>query len=208
MLAGERYGRLVAIAEIAERSARREVLWRFRCDCGNECSAVSSRVISGRKKSCGCVHRDRMTSLGRSKATHRLAGTPEHIVWASMIQRCENPKHRFFDLYGGRGIRVCGRWRRSFADFLADMGLRPSPTHQIDRFPDNDGPYEPGNCRWATPSQQQRNKGTSRLVEYNGVEMPLIEACGKASLPYKIVHGRLRRGWTTERALSEPLSSR
>lgn len=92
---------------------------------------------------------------------HGLTKTVEYRAWHSMKQRCLNPKCRRWNKYGGRGIAICQKWLDSFEAFLADMGPRPSPDHSIDRI-DNDGDYEPGNCRWATRSQQQQNKGGYR----------------------------------------------
>lgn len=90
--------------------------------------------------------------------------TPEYCAWSNMIQRCTNPKHPSFREYGGAGIAVCRRWRESFAAFLADMGRRPSARHSIDRYPDNSGGYEPGNCRWATQSEQNFNRRPRRRL--------------------------------------------
>jgi hypothetical protein len=91
-------------------------------------------------------------------ATHRLSNTPEYNSWVGMKGRCLNEHGPDFRLYGGRGIAVCERWRDSFEAFYTDMGPRPSPMHSIDRFPNNDGHYEPGNCRWATPREQRLNQ--------------------------------------------------
>lgn len=92
---------------------------------------------------------------------------PEYAPWQSMLTRCLNPNAADYPAYGGRGILVCHRWRK-FAHFRADMGPRPSPAHSLDRYPNQDGNYEPGNVRWATPQEQARNRSTNRLITYQG----------------------------------------
>lgn len=103
---------------------------------------------------------ERMTKHGHT-ADHKT--TPEYRAWANMHTRCSNPKSSYFPRYGGRGISVCSRWD-SFEFFLSDMGNRPSRGHSLDRFPNRDGNYEPGNCRWATSQEQNRNRSTTRAV--------------------------------------------
>jgi hypothetical protein len=110
-----------------------------------------------------------LTHSNMAQRTHgestRGGPTPEYTVWALMKQRCNNPRSTAFFYYGARGIGVCERWTNSFEAFLADMGRRPSPQHSIDRYPDNDGDYEPGNCRWATKQEQQVNKKRRRRTK-------------------------------------------
>lgn len=118
-----------------------------------------------------------------------------------MRQRCENPRDRKYPEYGGRGITVCQSWRESYAAFLADVGRRPSPRHSLDRWPDNDGNYEPGNVRWAMPSQQVRNRRVTLKVNFQGREMPLADACELTGVSYSTAITRLRRGATAEDAL-------
>jgi hypothetical protein len=83
---------------------------------------------------------------------------PEYKTWAKIKQRCHNPKDANYFRYGARGIAMCPKWRNNFEAFFADVGLRPSPSHSLDRFPNNDGGYEPGNVRWATITEQANNK--------------------------------------------------
>lgn len=104
-----------------------------------------------------------LTAFRRLKSM-RYENSPEGRSWSGMIQRCENPNRHNYRYYGGRGIKVCERWRNNFADFLSDMGRKPSPAHSIDRYPNNNGHYEPGNCRWATKSQQTQNSRRAKLV--------------------------------------------
>ncbi len=161
-LVGKRFGRL-AVAAFVGRS-KTDVVYECRCDCGTKSRVVACNLKNGSVKSCGCLKRD-----NKAAYKHGSAKNPEWWTWCGMLARCSNPTHRSFPNYGGRGIRVCDRWKASFLDFLADVGPKPSATHSIDRI-NNDGNYEPGNCRWATATEQVRNNrrfhGHSESPEY------------------------------------------
>lgn len=174
--AGERFARLTAV-EFTGRSEGGAAIWRFRCDCGAEIERAAGPVKYGHCKSCGCFKRDRLrTNARRLSHGHTRVGklTPEWRTYNNMVQRCTNPKVTSYKYYGERGIRVCKRWSvgegglSGFETFFADMGLKPSPKHSIDRI-DVNGDYEPGNCRWATPVQQANNKRRSRKDANHGV---------------------------------------
>jgi hypothetical protein len=169
--AGMKFGRLVAVKRVANDARSRSQRWRFICDCGGEKITTVAKVKSGKTKSCGCWRsewaRELIRRVGRKgKASHfyrhGMSGTREHAVWCAMITRCTCPTYTTFKYYGGRGIAVCNRWRRSFANFYADMGPRSSAKHSIDRI-DNDGNYKPSNCRWATKTEQMKNRRVGRL---------------------------------------------
>lgn len=133
------------------------------CDCGQRVVVSRDHLRSGHTKSCGCSLKE---FVGAAKTTHGKSKTAEYFVWSNMVQRCTNPKKERYPRYGGRGIKVCERWN-VFVNFIADMGPRPSLQHSIDRI-DNDGNYEPGNCRWATRKQQQSNNSRTRMVSAFG----------------------------------------
>jgi hypothetical protein len=122
----------------------------------------------------------------------------------SMNQRCSNPKCQSYDRYGARGITVCPRWRKSYEAFVADVGKRPSPDHTVERI-DNDGDYEPGNVRWATPTEQARNRRSNHTVSYLGETMCLADWADRVGLPSGALIQRIAKGWTVERALTTPL---
>ncbi len=128
---------------------------------------------------------------------------PEYQVWASMLQRCNNPKDRHFHDYGGRGIVACEGWR-SFQRFLSDMGRRPSPKHTLERVNNNDG-YSPDNCRWATRKEQQNNRRTNRVIEFDGRRQTLQQWIEELGLQAKQTSWRLCHGWTPEQAFLLPL---
>lgn len=128
----------------------------------------------------------------------------EYRAWIEARTRCLNPKHHAYDRYGGRGITVCERWN-DYANFLADMGRRPSAIHQLDRI-DNDGNYEPSNCRWVTAKEQSRNRRNNRLVTINGEVVPVAVAAERFGVSASLVRGRLKRGYSVEEALRLPSS--
>lgn len=137
-------------------------------------------------------------------ATHRLSRTPLHMIWCAMRQRCKNTNYQTYRLYGGRGIKVCERWD-SFEAFVADMGPRPSDLHSLDRV-NNDGNYEPSNCRWATKHEQAFNRSTNRLYEYRGLMMSIAAAVDMAGSIVKpmIARGRIYSGWSVRDAVETP----
>lgn len=196
---GERFGRLVAVRSLTVGRA-----W-FRCDCGEEFELAESAARSGNTSSCGCLHRERVSERNR---THGQSQTPEYLIWQAMIARCHRPSARFYADYGGRGIRVCARWRESFEAFIADVGPRPSPSDQLDRE-NNDRGYEPGNCRWVTRRVQMNNTRRNRVIEFRGERRTLVEWSRVTGIPQELIRARMDRcGWTAERALTQSIDKR
>lgn len=128
--------------------------------------------------------------------------TAEYRTWRRMIRRCESPKHNRYVRYGGRGIKVCKRWRESFDAFVDDMGPKPDGL-SLDRI-DNDGNYEPTNCRWATDEEQNRNRSITRQIAHDGKTQTLPEWAEETGVPWSVLDCRLRKGWTVARALTTP----
>lgn len=134
--------------------------------------------------------------------THGCSKWPEYRVWKIMIQRCENPNLEKYQIYGKRGIRVCARWRKSFVNFILDVGRRPSGNHSIDRI-NNDKGYQPGNVRWATRTVQARNCRKARRITFGGETRCIIEWAEKLHVDYRALQMRFGRGWSAERALTQ-----
>lgn len=169
--------------------------WNCRCKCGQEAVVRGAIIKSGQSRQCRlCANRACRTHGGRH--------TPEYTVWRAMIQRCEDQNQAHYHRYGGRGIKICERWRNSFETFLEDMGPRPSKKHSLDRFPDNDGDYEPGNVRWATDKQQARNRRSNRLLTLNGKTQCIAAWAEERGIKQHTIIQRLRRGCNDETALA------
>lgn len=202
-LEGQRFNRLLVLAfvgrAVPDRNGCRALLYRVRCDCGTEKVVRGCAVANGSTVSCGCF-RDAMKS--EWKKTHGRTGTPEYSTWRGMIRRSHSGTADCAADYKGRGIRVCERWLK-FENFLADMGPRPSPAHSIDRI-DNGGHYEPGNCRWATSVQQNRNRRSNRPVTAKGRTRLVVEWAADLGITPEALAWRLDHGWPPDRAVSQP----
>ena len=189
---GETFGRLTVVQEIGSQRPRQI---ECMCQCGTSTIVSLGNLRHGLTRSCGCLRR----------GTHLFLDYPsEYAIWSLMKQRCLNPSDRAYGYYGGRGIRVCDRWLHSFAAFLADMGRRPSKTHSIDRI-DNDGNYDPGNCRWATWKQQHRNRRNNRLLTHDGQTLCVTEWSEVTGINAKVIFGRIYDGWSVEDTLTRPV---
>jgi hypothetical protein len=164
-LAGRKFGQLTAIRYSGSRESK--VWWLCKCDCGTEKEIRAGSLMAGLSNSCGCLL-PRITA--KRNLTHGMSYSPEYAIWSSMRDRCRNKQNAHYKYYGGRGISVCERWAENFEAFYQDMGPRPQSL-TLDRI-NNDGNYEPGNCRWATRSQQSANRRKYTLSN---------EACARRS---------------------------
>lgn len=197
-LTGQKFGRLTALAP--DHTYKGALWWRCRCDCGNEVVVSSNHLVQGTTRSCGCYAREvrKITGAksGIAKVNYRHGGfgTKLYNVWAGIIRRCENPNQKYYKDYGGRGISVCSEWRNNFAkfrDWAFENGYQDGLT--IERI-NNDGDYEPGNCRWIPMAEQFRNRRNSILIEHNGKTYTLREISEIGGIKLRTVIGRYERG--------------
>lgn len=196
-LTGKQFGKWTVIAETVNHPSSKYVYWTCLCECGTTKSIRGTMLTGHRSQSCSPC----------SKRNHGMEGTPEYSSWHAMKQRCKNPNATTFPNYGGNDITICERWE-SFENFYADMGPKPSKSHTIDRYPNQNGNYEPNNCRWATPEEQARNRRSNRLVSFNGKTMCVASWSSETGINVKCLHMRLQAGWSVERALTEPVQKR
>lgn len=194
---GQKFGRLSVIRRDGVMGS--QIAWLCRCDCGDERRYRSRSLRSGLTKSCGCYKRDtareRFTTHGHKSGSRQ---SPTYQTWRAMRARCLDANNEKYPTYGGRGIAVCERWG-DFANFLADMGERPEGL-TLDRR-DNDGPYAPDNCRWATGKEQRANQRVSQMLEFAGIRAFVTEWSDIVGINPRTIRSRLRSGWSTEQAL-------
>lgn len=191
-LTGKSFGLWKVMRRASNASCGRSK-WLCRCKCGTERDVMSSHLVSGRTKSCGC---NRPTGPRSPRYKHGLSGSSEHEIWMRMHTRCRSPGADAH-LYHQKGIRVCERWN-DFTKFLDDMGPRPSPYHSVGRIDGNKG-YEPGNCRWETAKEQANNTTRNRFITFNGVSMTIAQWADYWGMPYSKLKWRLEN-WSVERA--------
>lgn len=155
-LKGQKFGKLLVnnLNPIQGNDGKHRRGWLCKCECGNEKAILEASLKSGKTRSCGCYDLER-------RRTHGLSYSKIYATWVGMKQRCYNTKCKDFKTYGGRGIIVCERWKESFVNFYEDMGERPNDNMSIDRI-ENDGNYEPSNCKWSTSKEQSNNRRCSK----------------------------------------------
>ena len=198
-LKGIKIGRLRVLKIIFIKN--RSIYWECLCDCGKVTNVKGGHLTSRATKSCGCFQKERASQASRK---HGMSNTVEFSTWRRMINRCCNKRCQDFSRYGGRGIKVCDRWLKSFNNFFKDMGKRPSESHSIERE-NNSGNYEPSNCIWATMSVQCNNTSRNRILNINGDRKTMSQWCRIHKIRMKNVWYRLNAGWNPERALTIPI---
>lgn len=196
-LTGRVFGRLTVVADLGSRNQRR--VWECVCECGNRIQAITCNLTRDHTTSCGCVRRERISA---AHLKHGKTGSRVHRIWQNMLNRCKNPNVPCYPNYGGRGIKVCERWK-SFENFLADMG-EPGPEMSIDRI-DVNGDYEPLNCRWATAIVQQSNTRKNRFLTHNGKTQTVSTWAREVGINPTRIALRLAKGWSVEKALTTPI---
>lgn len=203
-LTGQKFNRLFVLNKTDSRCSDGALIWLCVCDCGNLITVRAADLKSNHTKSCGCL-RVETSSTNTPAVTHGMSDTVEYGTRTSMIQRCTNPNSQQYSNYGGRGIKVCDRWLNSFENFYADMGPRPSPEHSLDRYPNNDGNYEPGNCRWATKEEQCNNTRNNINIVYQNKQYTVAQLARESNIGRSTIVSRLNAGWDIEDVIKKPI---
>lgn len=198
-LTGKRFGRLKVI-KISYRDKRERIYWLCKCNCENEKEIRGDSLRDGYTKSCGCLQKEKITKTGLI-IKHGMRKTTEYNSWNNMKARCLNKNNHKYPNYGNRGIKVCDSWLESFENFYKDMGNKPKDK-SIERI-DNNGNYEPKNCRWATPKEQARNTRRNFLITYKGETKCLAEWSEILKIDYKkLIYRTKYTDWSIERAFT------
>ncbi len=201
-LSGMKFGKLTVVGYAGHRpvgkSQEKYPFWISQCECGIFIATRAGALVTGNSATCGkCGRTERLVKHGCSR---RSGHSLEYTAWCLMRNRCLNQMNPQYADYGGRGITVCERWL-VFENFLADMGHKPSARHTIERE-NNDGNYDPDNCRWATRDEQAINKRNNRVIVFRGESHCAAEWERILGLPYHMITDRLYKGWSEEEALA------
>jgi hypothetical protein len=195
-LTGQRFGKLLVVKEVEPRigfdrgNLVKKYNWLCLCDCGGSANRLLSSLRSGRAISCGCISKDSTLKKNYIHGEGKK-GSKEYRAWLKIKGRCYCKTDAKYKDYGGRGIKVCDRWMYSYVNFLHDMGRRPDDKHSIERI-NNNGDYEPSNCRWATLTEQAQNKRTSIVIEMGGIAMGLAQWCKELGFKYEPTRRKIR----------------
>lgn len=200
-LVGQKFHRLTVLENTGTKTKSHQRLWRCVCDCGNEVRQTTRALRYGAVKSCGCAKKEAARRNGIASGKHLSSGSRLYHIWRGMKIRCKNEKHTHYDRYGGRGITICEEWELDFSAFqnwALSSGYREGLF--LDRKNNDDG-YSPENCRWATNTEQQRNRSSNILIEGKTI----ADWAEDAVVPYATFHARLfRYKWPLEKALKTP----
>ena len=192
---GEKYGKLTVVS--LDRREGKKNRWVCSCECGGEARVVRHSLLDGHTKSCGCNR----VEFGKNQHTHQMTCTTEYRTWRHIKSRCFNPNVPSYKDYGARGISMCDEWVNSFEQFYKDMGLKPSKDYSIERINNNKG-YTPENCKWATRTEQNKNKRNTILIEYVGKKQTLGDWSKDTGINKICLYKRHRMGWSAERMLT------
>jgi hypothetical protein len=197
---GDRFGKWLVIER--DQTRRQEAFLCY-CDCGAEVVVLAASLRRGRSTQC---HSCAFVTHGQTRG-YRFSA--EYVAWSSMLSRCLNPKVSSYLRYGGRGVSVCSQWigKGGFERFFGHVGTRPTAKHSLDRYPNKNGNYEPGNVRWATQVEQSRNTRRNKFLTFQGVSRCVSEWAELLKVHPGRLHNRLSRGWSAERALNTPYVS-
>jgi hypothetical protein len=198
---GRKYGQVTVLAFLKREHRTR--FYKCRCDCGVEWVVRINNLVYGGTVSCGCYIRAKLKAKIKHGQNRRGQATQEYNTWAGMIKRCYNPKEKGYHNYGGRGIRVCRRWKTSFLRFFEDVGKRPEGKYTLERR-NNNGNYTPQNCYWGTRREQNNNRRNSLRVMYEGELLPLTYVAERTGVDYGLLRRRIRDGWPVNEALATP----
>lgn len=209
-ITGQKFGRLTVLKFAYIKNGN--TYWNCICECGNEKIVSAKNIKHGKTKSCGCyfseIKSKQMTLIGQKNVKHGDCRGGDrsriYLTWRNMIHRCEDPRAKGYERYGGRGIKVCEEWHNypTFKEWAMNNGYADNLT--IDRI-DNHGNYEPSNCRWATAKEQQNNTSYNHNITMNGETKTITEWAEIYGIKRTTINARIRRGMNEVIAVTKPV---